>query len=74
MTYKGVVKDGMVVLEDGTGLSDGTVVRVVPLAAADAGERPSVYERFEALAGRARDLPDDPARRHDHYLQGRTDS
>jgi hypothetical protein len=54
MTYRGVVKNGVVVLED--------------------GERPSVYERLEALAGRARDLPHDLARRHDHYLHGRADS
>jgi hypothetical protein len=74
MTYRGVVKNGVVVLEDGEGLSDGTVVRVEPLATADADGRPSVYERLEALAGRARDLPHDLARRHDHYLHGRADS
>jgi predicted DNA-binding antitoxin AbrB/MazE fold protein len=42
-------------------------VRVVPAAEAT---RPSLAERFGDVIGQARDLPEDMAQQHDHYLHG----
>lgn len=70
MVYRGEVKNGVVVLKEGVKLSDGTEVRVEPVSP-DERERPRVYERLAELAGKAKDLPSDLARQHDHYLHGR---
>lgn len=77
MLYEGTVKGGVVVLA-GDPLPDGTRVRVEPLpadvatpidAAAPASE-PTLGQRLMKFAGRARGLPPDAARNHDHYLYG----
>jgi hypothetical protein len=69
MKYTGKVKDGVVVLEGGVPIKDGTVVSVEPV------ERPAnggtLGGRFQRFAGAARGLPRDMARNHDHYLHGR---
>ena len=69
MTVKGVVKDGVVVLEDGVKLHDGTEVRVeVPPPAA-----PLFSEKLMKFGGSLRgDYPPDFARNHDHYIHGTT--
>lgn len=77
MLYEGTVKGGVVVLA-GDPLPDGTRVRVEPLpadaatpidATAPASE-PTLGQRLMKFAGRARGLPPDAARNHDHYLYG----
>ncbi len=68
MTYKGTVKGGVVVLEQGSTLSDGTVVRVEPISPAE-----GVQELRKALleiAGTVEGLPHDLADNHDHSIHG----
>jgi hypothetical protein len=68
MTYKGTVKDGVVILEPNTSLPDGTEVRVEPVPTTT--EPPTWAEVFKDVMGKAQDLPSDLARNHDHYLHG----
>ena len=72
MVYRGKVKDGVVVLEKGAGLPDGTEVRVEPFvrdeSVAVAG--PTLAEQFADVIGTVSDLPSDMAAQHDHYLHG----
>lgn len=67
MTYTGTVKQGVIVLEDGTAIPDGTVVRVEPLERADDLKR--LREGLLELAGTLSG-PSDLARNHDHYIHG----
>jgi len=72
MTYRGTVKEGVVVLEGGVKLADGTAVEVHPVAAkpetpADAD---SLGRRLMKHAGAVKGLPADLARNHDHYIHG----
>ena len=69
MTYRGQVKNGMVVLEGGSSLPEGTVVRVEPVVETPP-EGESVFDVLEGLAGTIKGLPPDLARNHDHYLHG----
>lgn len=75
MVYRGVVKNGVVVLEPPNVLPEGAEVRVEVVIPEPEG--PLLDERGETLgqklmkyAGRAVDLPEDAARNHDHYLYG----
>ena len=71
MTYQGRVSNGVVVLENGAALPDGTVVRVEPVASPQAAEAQSSWaDELLELAGTAQGLPSDLARNHDHYLYG----
>ena len=70
MTYRGRVKNGVVVLEGAVSLSDGTVVRVEPIDKPESDGDGSIYGRLAQLAGKAKGLPRDLARQHDHYLHG----
>jgi hypothetical protein len=80
MEYDGTIKDGVVVFSGNVPLPDGTRVRVAPVAepaVADetspptTGPEPSTLgQRLMKFAGRARGLPGDAARNHDHYLNG----
>jgi hypothetical protein len=72
MVYRGKVKNGVVVLEDGAGLADGTDVRVEPFShGADiGGAGPTLAEQFADVIGTVPDLPADMAAQHDHYLHG----
>lgn len=70
MTYKGKIKNGVVVLDDEVTLAEGTVVKVEPMPLADP-ETPGIYARLLDLAGRAKGLPPDLAENHDHYVHGR---
>ena len=69
MGYLGKVQNGVIVLDNGADLAEGTVVRVEPVNPArhdaDGGHR-----RLLELAGAIDDLPSDLARNHDHYLHG----
>jgi hypothetical protein len=68
MTYKGKVKDGVVVLEPGVRLDEGAEVVVEPVKAAPSR---SLSEQLRPLIGIAKGLPKDLAENHDHYLHGR---
>ena len=68
MTYKGKVKDGVVVLEPGARLDEGAEVVVEPVKVAHSR---SLSERLRPLIGIAKGLPKDLAENHDHYLHGR---
>jgi hypothetical protein len=71
MTYRGRVANGVVVLEGDAAPPEGsevTVALVRPRKRCLA--RPSLAEQLQAWAGKARGLPVDLARNHDHYLHG----
>ena len=68
MTYRGRVRNGVVVLGEGATLDEGTEVQVEPIGEHGTSGRPTVYDRLAKLAGKAKGLPADLARQHDHYL------
>jgi hypothetical protein len=70
MTYRGTVKNGVVVLGEGATLDEGTEVQVEPIGDLHKDRRPAIYDRLAKLAGNAKGLPADLARQHDHYLHG----
>ena len=74
MTYRGYVKNGVVILEAPAELPDGTQVRVEPVSAqkGDSGEEdlPTLYERLEPFVGKVQGLPPDVSVNLDHYLYG----
>ncbi len=74
MCYTGRIQGGVVVLDDGTGLPEGTIVRVELVTShgqsPDDGEIPTLYEQMEPLIGSVEGLPPDMAEQHDHYLHG----
>jgi hypothetical protein len=75
MLYRGHVKNGVVVLDDPRELPDGTEVSVRSLRAVRRSPRkgkqpPTLYERLKPVIGKAKGLPPDAARNHDHYLYG----
>jgi hypothetical protein len=67
MTYRGRVKNGVVVLDEPAELPEGTEVRVDPVADETI---PTLAEQFQDIIGIASDLPADLALNHDHYLYG----
>jgi hypothetical protein len=68
MSLQGVVQNGVVVLDAGHSLPDGTRVEVT--VRDGAGQAPTLRERLLKLAGTVDDLPVDMARNHDHYIHG----
>jgi hypothetical protein len=66
MTFRGTVSGGVIVPEQGAALPDGTEVRIEVI------ESPSTTlgQRLLKFAGKAKGLPTDMARNHDHYLHG----
>lgn len=83
MTFRGLVKNGVVVPEPGAMLPEGAEVRidlaVAPEpAAADsvatenngAGSPSTFYERYKSIIGVIHDLPADASERVDDYLYG----
>ncbi len=72
MVYRGHVKGGVVVLEKGAGLPEGTEVRIEPVAAPEQSpaEGRTLAERFSDVIGTVPELPVDMAAQHDHYLHG----
>jgi hypothetical protein len=76
LTYRGKVKNGVIVLENSTVLPEGTIVTVRPLKGKRTPAKPTkrrtkVSGELAKLAGQAKDLPADAARNLDHYLYGR---
>lgn len=73
MTYRGHVKNGMIVLDEAVDLRDGTlvVVSVQSAASEDASAQAGPFsERYARVIGCAKGLPPDAAENHDHYLYG----
>jgi hypothetical protein len=67
MELEGVVHNGAIVLDEATGLPEGTRVRitVTPI------EKLKPFgERFAQFKGAVPDLPADLAEQHDHYRLG----
>ena len=74
MTYRGHVKNGVVVLDQSAELPEGMPVEVTPLgrsnvAASQAEAMPTLYERLKDVIGTV-EGPPDLADNHDHYLYG----
>lgn len=77
MTYRGRIKDGVVVLDDPSGLPEGTEVDVSPRPGEpDEGrdvetDMPTtLHERMKPYIGIVKDLPPDASANVDHYLYG----
>ncbi len=68
MTYRGHVKNGVVVLDESASLPEGMSVRVEPLGPEDEWE--SLRKGLLHHAGRVKGMPADMARNHDRYLHG----
>ena len=65
MTLDGIVRNGMIVLEEGAILPEGTRVKVL----AEPTAKPTLLSLLK-LAGIAKNLPEDFAVQHDHYIHG----
>ena len=76
MTYRGQVRNGVVVFDGSAPLADGTIVEVAPAQpagqapATEAGGEPSWGDVLKDVIGKAEGLPSDMARNHNHYLHG----
>ncbi len=68
MTYKGRVRNGLIVLDPPAELPEGTEVRVEPVE--DDDDYRGLREGLLSLSGIVEGLPSDMARNHDHYLHG----
>jgi len=71
MTFRGRVKNGVVVLDDPVGLGEGTVVRVEPVGTSDDDGAPDGLSPLFRAPERAKKTGiADLAINHDHYLYG----
>jgi hypothetical protein len=68
MTYRGRVKNGVIVLDPPASLPEGAEVEVAPMS--DESQPPTWAEVFKDIIGKAEGLPADSSRNHDHYLYG----
>jgi hypothetical protein len=68
MTYRGHVKNGVVVLDEQISLPEGAEVEVSPKVAET--QPPTWAEVFKDVIGKAEGLPADSSINHDHYLYG----
>lgn len=69
MTYRGRVKNGVIVLDSPANLPEGAEVDVHPIESADESA-PTWAEVFKDIIGKAEGLPADSSINHDHYLYG----
>ena len=67
MTYRGIVKNGMIVLE-GEHPPEGARVEVREMEREET--IPTLAETLGDLIGCANDLPEDMAEQHNHYIHG----
>jgi hypothetical protein len=67
MQFNGIVQNGVLVLDEGESLPEGTRVTVVEQLPAVA---PTHFELFRDIVGQASDLPSDVAQNHTHYIRG----
>lgn len=75
MTFRGEFKKGVVVFDRPPQLEEGAAVEVMPLpsptrTATVPPEPPTWAEVFKDFIGKAKGLPSDMARNHDHYIHG----
>ena len=68
MSYRGRVKNGVIVLDPPASLPEGAEVEVLPQSE-DLSE-PTWAEVFQDIIGKAEGLPADASINHDHYLYG----
>jgi hypothetical protein len=68
MTYRGTVKGGVVVLEEGVRLPEGAAVQVELIEP----RRSTLGDRLMKYSGRVKGLPTDMAENHDRYIHGRS--
>ena len=68
MELMGRVREGVVVLDDGSTIQEGTVVEVRIIG--EPRDAPTLAEIFKDVAGKAVGLPADMSENHDHYLYG----
>ena len=74
MTYRGHVKNGVIVLDEPADLPEGADVHVElaePQQKPEPEDKvPTLYERLKPVIGKAKHMPPDAAINHDHYLYG----
>ena len=68
MTYRGRVKNGVIVLDPPAVLPEGAEVEVSPTS--EDLSHPTWAEVFKDIIGKAEGLPPDSSINHDHYLYG----
>jgi hypothetical protein len=68
VTYRGKVKNGVIVLDAPASLPEGAEVEVSPTKTGQ--EPPTWAEVFKDVIGKAEGLPPDSSINHDHYLYG----
>ncbi|MBI4559686.1 MAG: hypothetical protein HY706_19020 [Candidatus Hydrogenedentes bacterium] len=75
MTYRGHVRNGVVVPDEPVQLPDGAEVEIAVIKRPETDltpdEIPTLYERLESVIGIAEGLPEDFAANHDHYAHSR---
>jgi hypothetical protein len=67
MELEGTVRNGVIVVDGGEPLADGTKVKVVVESST---RKPTLAERLLKHAGTVPDLPPDMSEQHDHYIHG----
>ncbi|NOT01321.1 MAG: hypothetical protein HOP29_11915 [Phycisphaerales bacterium] len=76
MTYRGRVRNGVIVLDQPGILPEGAEVEVLrkavhsPEESSENGSGPTWAEVFADITGKAEGLPPDLSRNHDHYVHG----
>ena len=71
MSYRGHVRNGLIVFDEPVSIPDGTEVEVkLVQAGPDEAQDDSVSRMLLKHAGVAKGLPPDLAENHDHYLHG----
>jgi len=68
VTYRGHVRNGIIVLDPPVSLPEGAKVEVVPML--EEVSIPTLAERYKDMIGIAEGLPADSAQNHDQYLYG----
>lgn len=75
MSYRGHIKNGVVVLDDPAALPEGAAVEVEEVEGNQPSDmtarNPSFHDRYKSVIGDIAGMPPDLARNHDHYLHGR---
>lgn len=75
MTYRGRVKNGVVVLDVPADLPEGAEVEVLPIlrtqgSAESKRRRRTLYDVLEPVIGKAKNMPPDASVNYEHYLYG----
>ncbi len=70
MSYRGRVRNGVIVLDSEAVLPEGAIVTVEQIEQAPGATDGGWARELPKIAGTATGLPSDLARNHDHYLYG----